>query len=262
MIVYRQLREIVDLVFSIPFRKQWLPVLRDLCVAFHRSMIIHFPQKLVPKVHFVCEYAHTIEDYGPLRRQWSFRYEAAHAYFKKVAIRSNNFKNIPKMLSNRFAFKQAFRAPRSWLPDETIAAVGMKKIDGNAVDKQIKHMLTNHFGSVDWKNDVVQCRKLIYHNTEYCRSSIYVLDVDGRDDKPIFGQISFILKTKERWCLVVDVLRTIAYSEELSAWELKSDETFSIVDPSKLEYYQKGLDFYQLNSCTYVSYLARITSHD
>ena len=82
-IVYKQLREIIDLVLSSPFRKQWLPILRDLSKAFQHSMLIHFPNKLIPKIHFVCEYSQIIEDFGPSIRQWCFRYEASHAYFKK-----------------------------------------------------------------------------------------------------------------------------------------------------------------------------------
>jgi hypothetical protein len=36
IIVYKQLREISDLIVSVPVRKQWLPVLRDLCINFHQ----------------------------------------------------------------------------------------------------------------------------------------------------------------------------------------------------------------------------------
>ena len=250
MIVYRQLWEIVDLVFSMPFRKRWLPVLQDLCVAFHRSMIIHFPQKLVPKMHFLCEYARMIEDYGPLRRQWSFRYEAAHAYFKKVVMPSNNFKNVSKMLAKRFAFKQAAHKPRSWVIDDTCNPVGIRKIQSNTFHKQIKQVLIHHFDAIDFQEDLVQCNKLFYHNNEYRCSSVYVLGVDGRDDKPIFGQISRIVKRSEKWWLIIDVLRTSSYDETICAWELKSHDMFSIYDPFELKYFYKSLDFYALNSCT------------
>jgi hypothetical protein len=102
MIVYKQLREMIDLILSIPFRSDWLSVVRDLSIAFHRSFLFHFPNRVVPKIHFVCEYAQIIHDYGPLRRQWCLPYEAVHSYFKKIVLRSNNFKNIPKMLATRF----------------------------------------------------------------------------------------------------------------------------------------------------------------
>ena len=64
-IVYKQLREIIDLILSRPFRKQWLPILRDLSIAFQQSMIEHFPGKLIPEMHFCTEYDQVINDYGP-----------------------------------------------------------------------------------------------------------------------------------------------------------------------------------------------------
>ena len=108
-IVYKVLREILDLVLSCPFRKRWLPVLEDLCNTFQETMLLHFPTKIVPKVHFVREYERIIHDFGPVIKHWCFRYEAGHAYFKKIAMRTNNFKNIPKMLVTHYRLKQCFK---------------------------------------------------------------------------------------------------------------------------------------------------------
>ena len=102
MIVYKQLREILDLVLSIPFGKSWLPTLRDLCHAFQQSMLMHCPTKMIPKLHFCTEYDQVINYYSPAIKQWSIRYEAFHSYFKRISLRSNNYKNIPKMLATRY----------------------------------------------------------------------------------------------------------------------------------------------------------------
>ena len=104
-IVYKILREILDLILSYPFRRKWLPVLGELCNTFHQTMLIHFPDKIVPKTHFVREYQHIITDFGPPIRYWSFRYESFHAYFKKITIRNNNFKNVAKSLASRYRLK-------------------------------------------------------------------------------------------------------------------------------------------------------------
>ncbi|CAF4247852.1 unnamed protein product [Rotaria sp. Silwood2] len=71
-IVYKILREILDLVLSYPFRNKWLPVLGDLCHTFHQTMLTNFPNKIVPKAHFVREYEQIIHDFGPSTRQWCF----------------------------------------------------------------------------------------------------------------------------------------------------------------------------------------------
>lgn len=261
MIVYKQLREIVDLVLSIPFRKEWVPVLRDLSVAFHTSVLLHFPDKTVPKVHYVCEYAQCTHDYGPMRRQWCFRYEAAHAYFKKLVLRSNNFKNIPKMLATRFAFKQAFRLSRSYLPEGVCYAVTIRKVRSQNLDKPIKQLLLDQFGSVDFDQDLVECRKLFHHSIEYRCSSIYIIGVSDLDDQPVFGQVVNIVRMKEKWWIIMDLLRTVGYDEHLFAWNLKSIEKFSLVDPCELRYFHKGLDFYALDNSTYVSFSTRLTAY-
>lgn len=261
MIVYKQLRDMVDLVLSVPFRKEWLPILHDLSLAFHQSMVVHFPDNLTPKVHFVCESAQTIHDYGPLRRQWCFRYEAAHAYFKKIAIRSNNFKNVPKMLATRFTLKQAFRSTRSWSLVDVCSAVGVRKIQVQYITNQIKQILVNHFGNINFYNDLVECRKLLYQNIEYCCSAIYIIGINEIDDQPIFAQLSYIVKNKEKWWLVFDLLKIVNYDENMFAWQLTSNDDFSVFDPYQLDFYHKGLDFYKVNNSTYVSFTARLTSY-
>ncbi|CAF4188711.1 unnamed protein product [Rotaria sp. Silwood2] len=123
-IVYKQLRDMLDLVLSVPFRKEWIPVLRDLCIAFQESIILHFPTKTTPKIHFVCEY-----------------------------------------------------------------------------DQM----------------------------------------------------------TKEKWWLLIDMLQTISYNEELFAWQIQSTDCFSIIDPYELKYHHKGLDVYTVNQLSIVCYNSRLT---
>jgi hypothetical protein len=258
-IVYKQLREILDLVLSVPFRKQWLPVLRDLCVAFHHSMLIHFPRKMIPKIHFVCEYEQIIQDYGPSIRQWCFRYEACHAYFKKITTRSNNFKNIPKMLATRYRLKQCFKWSRSFHMKSSDFVVGIKKVQAGVFNNQMKQILRTHFGNIDLYKDLVQSNKLFHQNIEYCRSAVYVIDLTKTTEQPIFVQITFIVKTNEKWWLLVDVLETLSYDENLFAWEVRSIDHFAILDPSRLKYYYKGLDIYELNNSSFISFTARLT---
>lgn len=259
IILYRQLRDIMDLVLSVPFRKQWLPVLQDLCVAFHESMSLYFPTKMVPKIHFACEYDQVINHYGPAKRQWCLRYEGCHAYFKKIAIRSNNFKNVPKSLATRYSLKQTYRISLLAQPSNLNYAVGINTISQNSFTAPIKSILLAHFGNIDLEKDIMQCRKLFYENIEYCQSSVYILNLRELDEQPAFGQIAFILKTNEKWWLLVDKLKTVGYNEKLCAWEIKSMDCFSIDDPCDLKYFHKGLDVYILNNMSFVSFTCRLT---
>ncbi|CAF5051827.1 unnamed protein product, partial [Rotaria magnacalcarata] len=186
IIVYKQLREILDLVLSTPFRKEWLPILRDLCTAFQQSMLIHFPTKMVPKCHFVLEYDQIIKDYGPARKNWCMRYEAYHSYFKRIALRSNNFKNVPKMLASRYQMKQSYRLSRMALFKTFDQAIGIKNVKNNHFNNQLKQILIDHFGIIDIAKDLIQCNKYYHENVEYYRFGVYVVDFLNNNEAPGF----------------------------------------------------------------------------
>ncbi|CAF3427803.1 unnamed protein product [Rotaria socialis] len=240
IIVYKQLREILDLVLSTPFRKEWLPILRDLCIAFQQSMLIHFPTKMVPKCHFVLEYDQIIKDYGPARKNWCMRYEAYHSYFKRIALRSNNFKNVPKMLASRYQMKQSYRLSRMALFKTFDQAIGIKNVKNNHFNNQLKQILIDHFGIIDIAKDLIQ----------------YFLN---NNEAPGFIHVVNIIKKDQKWWLLVDILQTLSYNDMLCAWEIKSTDNYSILDPHHLKYYAKGLDIYELNNSSFVSFNARFT---
>jgi hypothetical protein len=258
-IVYKQLREIVDLIMSSPFRKNWLPVLHDLCVSFNQSMLTHFPTKITPKVHFICEYDKIVFDYGPLIRQWCFRYEASHAYFKRITIRSNNFKNVGKTLATRYTLKQAYKLSRLNHFRTSNYAVRIQKIEGTEFTEPMKQLLFKHFGNIHFKKELVQCNKLFYENIEYCQYGVYIIGLSDVTEQPIFGQIIRILKTEEKWWLVLDMLKIVGYDENLFAWEIKSIDKYIIADPHDLKFYYKGLDVYELNNASFVTFTTRLT---
>jgi hypothetical protein len=260
-IVYKQLREIIDLVLSDPFRKNWLPTLRDLAHAFQHSMIKHFPRQVVPKVHFCTEYDQVIGDYGPAIKQWSMRYESYHFYFKKIALRSNNYKNMPKMLATRYRLKQAFSSFRMTQLFHGDQAIKIQKIKNNMFNNEMKYVIINHFGNIDMSKDLLQCYKFRHENIEYCRSSVYIVSLMNVTEAPQFAQVINIIKLTHKWWLLVDILTTVGYDDKLCAWEIKSMDKFVILDPSSMKYYHKALDIYEVDNSTFVTFTARLTLH-
>lgn len=224
-------------------------------------MLLHFPEKMIPKVHYTREYAQIIRDYGPSTRTWCLRYEACHAYFKKLAIRTNNFKNTSKMLATHFRLKQCLKFTRLSQLGNTDYASGMKKINTSSFNSSMKNVLLNHFGSIDLDNDLLQCNRLTYANIEYCRSSVYVVNLRTDNEQPLFAQIIFILKLQEKWWLMVDLLDTISFDENLFAWEVKSIDIYTFLDPSQLAFLYKGLDIYHVKDSSFISFTSRLTLH-
>lgn len=258
-IVYQLLRDIVDLVLSYPFRQRWIPVLNELSEAFHHAMVMHFPHKLIPKVHFIREYGQLIRDYGPATRFWCMRYEAFHSYFKKLSMRTNNFRNTPKMLATHFRLKQCYKAIHLSQTKNSSYSVGIKKFRNSSLSMAMKSIFLNHFGHLNSENDLIECNRLIHDDIEYCKSSVYVINLRNDSEQPIFAQVIFILKLSEKWWLFVDVLKTISYNENLSAWEIKSFNGYAILDPCQLKYFYKGLDIYHVGNASFVSFTSRLT---
>ncbi|CAF4075472.1 unnamed protein product [Rotaria magnacalcarata] len=259
IIVYKQLREMIDLVLSVPFRKLWLPTLRDLWAAFHQSMLNHFPSKMTPRLHFCSEYDKVINDYGPTIKQWCTRYEAFHSYFKKISLRSNNYKNIPKMLATRYRLKQTFISCRTVQLKTIDQTTVIQKVKNNFFDNLMKQTLIHHFGNISFSKDLQQCKKFYNQNVEYHRGSVYIMDFVNVHETPRFFQVVLILKMNYKWWLFVDLLETTCYNERFCAWEIKSMNNYSILDPHRLRYFYKGLDIYELENSSFVLFNARLT---
>ncbi|CAF3049853.1 unnamed protein product [Rotaria socialis] len=260
-IVYKVLREILDLILSYPFRKKWLYILGELCDTFHETMLSHFPEKITPKAHFIREYKYMINDFGPAVRQWCFRYEANHSYFKKITARTNNFKNIAKMLVTRYHLKQCLTFGHLSQLQSNKYSVGIKKARSTCFDSAMKVILLKHFDHADFDTDFYQCKTLVYDNVEYRRCGVHIIDLKPSHEQPIFGQIAMIIKKNEKWWLLIDVLDTICYDEKLFAWQIQSTARYSLIDPNNLVYYHKGLDIYMVNNLSFVSFISRLTLH-
>ncbi|CAF3601582.1 unnamed protein product [Rotaria socialis] len=224
-------------------------------------MLIHFPDKIVPKAHFIREYERIVHDYGSAAHQWCSRYEACHTYFKKLAIRTNNCKNTPKMLATHFRLNQCLKFTRLSQFKSFYYFIGIKKIQHSSFNIAMKNVLVHHFGYINLNNDLFQCTKLINENIEYCRSAVYIINLRSDNEQPLFTQVIFILKMNEKWCLLVDLLNTLSCDEDLFAWKVKSVDRYSILDPSQLKYYYKGLDIYLVKGSSFVSFTSRLTSY-
>lgn len=258
--VYKILREILELVLAYPFRKSWLPHLRDLCIEFHRSIADRFPAQMSPKVHFVAEYAQIIEDYGPSIRYWCMRYEGRHSYFKQAAMKANNYKNIAQTLATRYQLKQALFLSKPILYGSEEKASGLKQVKEFQLGQQLRSHLSIKFGLIDIEAGLFECSTLSNNRIEYHRSSVYVSGLEGIEERPLFVQVLRIIRVQMQWMLFVDRLRIKRYDEDLCVWELETVEDLSLVHPRDLKYFHKGLDIYEVNQRTYVSLSSRLTN--
>ena len=188
------------------------------------------------------------------------RYEAFHSQFKKIALKSNNYKNLLKMLATRYRLKQIHSSSSMIHLKNFDEAIKLQKVDKNCFNNLMKETLIKHFGNVDFAKDLHQCSKFYHKNVEYHRSGVYIIDLVDTNKTPRFVQIVRILRMNIKWWLLVDMLQTICYDEKLYAWEIRSVDSFSVLDPYCLKYYYKGLDVYELNNSSFISFTARLTT--
>lgn len=67
----------------------------------HELVIKEFSVLLTPKDHIITQYPTIIEKMGPPRAYWTMRVEAKNGYFKDLAHKLKNFKDIAFTLSLR-----------------------------------------------------------------------------------------------------------------------------------------------------------------
>ena len=257
--VYRILREILEMVLSCPFRKSWIPHLHDLCNDLQQSMMVHFPLKISPKIHFVTEYSKIIEDYGPCRRYWCMRYESRHAYFKQVAIRSNNYKNVARTSAARYQLKQCIISSKSKLYNSGQRALSVQEFKEFQITDRVKQILNVHLGRYYSGNKIFECKSLWFNHVQYHQSCIYVVGLDKIDERPYFAQVIRIIRAQDEWLLLMDRLKTVSYNDLLCAWNVETNEDFFIIEPQQLKYYHKGLDIYLIDGISYVSPISKLT---
>ncbi|CAF4049719.1 unnamed protein product [Adineta steineri] len=111
---------------------------------------------------------------------WCMRYEGAHLYFKKIAIQSYNFKNIPKTLAQRQQLRQCFSLSKCQFLKIVNESRGNKIIHMHEIDSKVKLLLNQRYGLDFVQSDqtFIQCCQLIYNHIIYKQHAVYVYDVE------------------------------------------------------------------------------------
>ncbi|XP_060064737.1 uncharacterized protein LOC132545086 [Ylistrum balloti] len=102
------LKDITKLTFSPKMSPAMCAYLKALIIDHHKLFKEVFPnENLRSKHHFLIHYPEMIMNFGPVRTCWCMRFEAKHSYFKQLALRVRNFKNINATLAQRHQNLQA-----------------------------------------------------------------------------------------------------------------------------------------------------------
>ncbi len=152
-----------------------------------------FPEKsLLPKHHFLLHYGQAYLQFGPLRHYWCMRFEAKHAYFKRLAKIANNFKNILLTLANRHQRFQAYVcSSSSSMCHNSIKLSKTSEVNINNLSQYEKTLFDNVHVSLHTPQATLhECRFATINGIAYHRNMIVVIKCDSEGIQ--FGQIMTI----------------------------------------------------------------------
>ena len=92
--------EVVDICCSPRLStKSLLDLKMSLQCMFNEFERVHYPCKVIPKMHYLLFYPMLTKKLGPLVHFSCMRFEAKHKQMKRVVTKCNNFKNIPHTIA-------------------------------------------------------------------------------------------------------------------------------------------------------------------
>ncbi|CAF4463883.1 unnamed protein product, partial [Rotaria magnacalcarata] len=158
---------------------------------------------------------------GPPIRHWCMRFESKHRYFKQLATKSNNFKNIIFSLSKRHQLHQCFLFS-SWnyfQANEQFSSPKQVKLKG--LSAAVRQLLHDNIEDFDYATHISECQQQAHDHVKIMKGSVFVDTISHEEEVPSFMQLAFIFKINNKWVLIVEQLQTIAFVETLWSFELE-----------------------------------------
>ncbi|XP_075741125.1 uncharacterized protein LOC142789839 [Rhipicephalus microplus] len=130
-------KHIADIVLAEKIPRSCVPYLQVKVEEFLELYTVQYPNAAVtPKLSFLLHYPKYILKYGPPRRYWGMRFEAKHSYFKRIASKTKNFKNIGLTLATRHQLLQAYELSGNMLKSDLETTGAKQLILGDLPEQQ------------------------------------------------------------------------------------------------------------------------------
>lgn len=161
------LREITVILMAEKINKCSISYLRETIADFLTMYKLNFEQNLTAKFHFLTHYPMIIGKVGPIRHFMALRLEGKHRILKKLAVTSNNFKNICFTLSKRHQISFAYRClTKKGLFDDLVEEPGrsVRKAIGDIAGIEASQ-LARYFQ--DTTTEISLTKKLLLNGVEF-----------------------------------------------------------------------------------------------
>ncbi|XP_029829727.3 uncharacterized protein LOC115314770 [Ixodes scapularis] len=226
--LYLLFRKVVDIIMSKRVTVEYIAYLERLITCFSVDFKDVFPAVRVPcKLHFLIHYPRYMLMYGPLVRIWSMRYEGKHQYFKDLARKLRNFKNIVSTLANRHqAYEMYLQCCETG--DMNMTTRGCKPLLYEHLPFVVKNFICANAMSTETIFSLVSAD---IGGTAHAVGSVKVIDLSS--DQPNFVMVTGIFSVSRHLLLQVEKLKTIEFDEHYHANVIrKTSETSILTDVS------------------------------
>ncbi|CAF1654059.1 unnamed protein product [Rotaria magnacalcarata] len=220
-------------------------------------MLDKLPDQITAKVHFITHYPELIRRNGPPRNYWCQRFEGKHLYFKKLALRSSNFKNISFTLAKRHQLRLSWLLSHDCFYNLNDKSISTKFIKSLELPIDTKRLLVRH--KFDYPV-YEECQTLIHNHVKFMRNSVFITKLLYQEEIPEFVLLRHILKVEKSWILIVQHLQTVSFDETLWSYEISYLEQLSVMNLDEcINILPHVLDIYSLNDAYFVNVLTRLT---
>ncbi|KAG0439498.1 hypothetical protein HPB47_016622 [Ixodes persulcatus] len=230
--LYLRFREIVDMVLATEVPARFLPYLEDQIQDFLRAYHeLYLSASVNAKLHYMVHYPRIISEFGPLRQFWCMRFEAKHQYFKSMASKVKNFRNICKTLSMRHQLLESYRH-QTYVLDKPLSALGSRKVDPGTL-----HPCTQSLAS---KGQVWEAKFISTNTGDYRRDAILVMD---KTTSLSFAQVTAVYIIDGDPLFLLEALQVEAFRRHKYSFKVHRTCDFYLRKPGQ-EVCSQHLDLY------------------
>lgn len=185
------LSEITDILCAHEIHESNLPYLEFICEEYIVTRVELFPDvKLRPKHHYLCHYALSTKQFGPLIKNSTLRCESKHCFYKNAIRQSRNFKDVTKSLSVKHELYQCLIRNGLDLYVK-FDAVGIKKLDVARNTEMLSCLRSKNF-----VNPLYECVKMTFKSFDYDVDRLIITGSPHYHEELSGGKIRLIILMK------------------------------------------------------------------